>query len=191
MIEIQHINQNTVLGILNLNLFNLKFNILEKRTLEKEGIKHLLGQLNVNYTNLRYNHNNKPFLQNDDRHLSISHSHNYLAIIINTKHQTGIDIELIRLKILNIKHKFCNQNELNYANNNIEMLTCIWSAKETVYKINGVKGVSFSEQIKVNPFSINQPTILASVLLNNNWLTFNLALQKIENYYLTYLLNEI
>lgn len=191
MIEIQHINQNTVLGILNLNLFNLKFNILEKRTLEKEGIKHLLGQLNVNYTNLRYNHNNKPFLQNDYRHLSISHSHNYLAIIINTKHQTGIDIELIRPKILNIKHKFCNQNELNYANNNIEMLTCIWSAKETVYKINGVKGVSFSEQIKVNPFSINQPTILASVLLNNNWLTFNLALQKIENYYLTYLLNEI
>jgi 4'-phosphopantetheinyl transferase len=191
LIEIQHINQNTDLGILNLDLFNLKANCVEKRILEKEGIKYLLNQLNVNYKNLSYNLNNKPFLQNDERYISISHSHKYLAIIINKKHNTGIDIELIRSKILNIKQKFCSINELNYANNAIEMLTCIWSAKETVYKINGIKGISFSEQIKVNQFNINQPNITASVFINNNWINYNLALQKIENYYLTYLLNEI
>ncbi|MCA0429721.1 MAG: 4'-phosphopantetheinyl transferase superfamily protein [Bacteroidetes bacterium] len=191
MIEIQHINQNTEVGLLNLDLFNLKANSVAKRVLEKEGIKYLLSQLNINYSKLCYNQNNKPFLLDNERYISISHSHKYLAIIINKKNNTGIDIELIRPKILNIKQKFCNINELNYANNSIEMLTCIWSAKETVYKINGIKGISFSEQIKVNQFNINQSTITVSIFLNNNWINYNLALQKIENYYLTYLLNEI
>jgi 4'-phosphopantetheinyl transferase len=43
------------------------------------------------------------------KHISISHSHDKLAIIVNEKEATGIDIELIRDKVLKIKHKFLSQ----------------------------------------------------------------------------------
>ena len=55
-------------------------------------------------------------------------------------------------KIFNIQHKFLNKSEiLNIEGNpSIDVLTMIWTSKESIYKAIGLKGISFSENIKID-----------------------------------------
>ena len=73
------------------------------------------------------------------------------AIAFSDCYITGIDIELKESKILNIQDKFLNKAEKrkNEYQSNIDYLTMIWTAKESIYKALGIKGISFSDDIIV------------------------------------------
>ena len=63
-----------------------------------------------------------------------------------------MDVQLKESKILNIQNKFLNKFEkLNIGGNpSIDILTMIWTSKESIYKAIGLKGVSFSKNIKID-----------------------------------------
>ena len=106
MINIRKIDLFVTIGILDLKGFSETRINLQKRELEKVGTQFLLAEmLKSNDFNLEYTQYGKPFLVGKTEHISISHSYNKLAIIINTKETTGIDIELIREKVVNIQQK--------------------------------------------------------------------------------------
>jgi len=191
LIEIQQINESVKLGIIDLNEFNKTHSLELKRDIEKRSLIALLNALGINSDDLIYNENNKPFLAAGKPFLSITHSFQYLAVVVNTEMLTGIDMELKRSKISNIQSKFCNSAELQFAENDIDKLTCLWCAKETVYKVKGLKGISFKEHIKVKPFQKGDAVIYASIMESDSWRTYKLALTSKEDYYLTYLLNEV
>ena len=75
-----------------------------------------------------------------------------LAIIINISENTGIDIELVRDKVLKIQHKFLNKKELLFAKDNVEKLITIWAAKEAMYKVYGLKELDFITNLFVEDF---------------------------------------
>jgi len=99
-----------------------------------------------------YDEHNKPFLKNSKKHISLSHSHNFMAVIIDDK-ETGIDIELIKPNVLKIKEKFMNNDELNAVGkeNIAEKLTLYWCVKESLYKYYGKRKLTFKENLMVEP----------------------------------------
>jgi 4'-phosphopantetheinyl transferase len=91
----------------------------------------------------------RPYLCEQNGHVSISHSHAYAAAIIDTHKPVGIDIERIDTKILGIRKKFLFEKEFS---EDIRHMTQYWCIKETGYKLAGEKGISFKDDIIVAPF---------------------------------------
>lgn len=92
----------------------------------------------------------KPYLIDNQGNISISHSREYACCVIDQNHNIGFDIEFIQPKIINILPKILSEKELENFSGEIEEGTKYWSIKEAAYKLNGKKGVSFSEGIFIN-----------------------------------------
>lgn len=192
MIEVFNIKKGFFYGLLNLNEFSVKENLINKRDIESKGKLYLIKELLGKHIDVNNNDKGKPYLVNDTRHISISHSHNKLAIIVNEYEPTGIDIELIRDKVIKIKHKFLSSNEIKNANDDVEKLLIYWAAKETLYKIYGLKEVDFIKHLFVKPFTKhNLGTIIGEINLPNYTESFNLNYQILDDYVLVYALNKI
>jgi len=192
LIQVFNIKEGLFFGLLDSKAFAVHENLSVKREIETKGkdflSKYLLGDDCI----IAYDDKGKPYLSEDSRHISISHSHDKLAIIVNEHESTGIDIELIRDKVLKIKHKFLSQNELAEANDDVEKLLIYWAAKETLYKIYGLKEVDFIEHLFVKPFTKhNLGTIIGEIRLPNFTESYHLNYQILENYVLVYALNKI
>ncbi len=192
MIEVFNIKKGLFFGLLNLKEFSIAHNFTLKRELETEGKNYLISRLIDANCKIIYDDKGKPHLENDSRHISISHSHDKLAIIVNDTEATGIDIELIRDKVLKIKHKFLSATELEETGNDVEKLLVYWAAKETLYKIYGLKEVDFISNLFVKPFNKhNLGTIIGEINLPNLNKTFELNYQSIDDYILVYALSEL
>ena len=190
MLTVKHINAQIVLGILDLDLFQSQNPGLNKRALEKSGSLYALQQITQNQHSLiGYTEAGKPFLANSHAHISISHSHARLTLMLNHQQNCGIDIELIRDKVLQIKHKFLNPNEATVAGNNTEHLIRYWAAKETLYKLHGLKGLDFIENLKVEDFEDNK--IIGKITKQHYNKSFLLQWEKLANYIVVYSLHEI
>ncbi len=187
MIQVHHINNHLVYGILNLTEYSAVYPTNTNREKEVAGKNYLLQHLIGDVSKLTYDDKGKPYLVDDTRHISISHSHDRLVIILNDKEETGIDIELIREKVLKIKHKFLKKVELVDANDDVEKLLIYWAAKETLYKIYGLKEVDFVHHLYVKPFIKEASgTIIGEIKLLKFHQLFELHYQLIDNYVLVY-----
>ena len=190
MVEIREINGQIRIGLLDLKAFSVLNNMIVKRDIEKAGTQYLLKQvLKTETFALNYTPENKPFLDNSSEHISITHSHDKLAIILNKKEPTGIDIELIRDKVKNIQHKFLNKNEQRFANNDVDKLLTFWAAKEALYKVYGLKEVDFSLHLFVKEFEGTE--MLGRIELKGFSKSYRLRNETIDNYKMVYVLNEI
>lgn len=145
--------------------------------------------LEAGYTDfdLYYDIFGKPHLQ-DGQHISITHSHEFAAIIISNQ-KVGIDIELQREKIKSIASKFCDA-ELSFlveqSQDYIPKLTVIWGAKEAIFKIRNEKGISFKNHIRIQQFDLNDQYANAQLLFDAVPQNYDLYFQEIENFGLVY-----
>lgn len=188
MIQVFNINKGLCWALMDLNEFAVLKNISLKREIESQGKNHLIDFLLKKTIQIDYDNNGKPFLKGDSRHISISHSFGKLAIIVNEHQTTGIDIEIIRDKVLSVKHKFLSLSELEDAGEDIEKLLIYWSAKETLYKIYGVKQINFIKHLSVKPFTKSlSGNLVGSVQFSNtNIELFELNYHFIQNYVIVY-----
>ncbi|MEK6616384.1 MAG: 4'-phosphopantetheinyl transferase superfamily protein [Bacteroidota bacterium] len=148
-------------------------------------------------TQIIYDEHGKPCLENSTLHISLSHSHNLLAVIID-KQETGIDIELIKPKVIRIKEKFMNEAELNslQKENQEEQLTIYWCAKESLYKLYGKKELVFKKHLLIEPFQYSEKGIIMGWIKNTSVnKSFALQYEKLnsgnDNYMLAYIINHV
>ena len=130
------------------NLLKLKkSNILREQFL---AIRKLLALENSDYK-ITYDINGKPLL-NSIYNISISHSHEIAAVAISDNSKIGLDVQLKESKIFNIQNKFLNKSEKSNIGDDptVDILTMVWTSKESIYKAIGLKGISFSENIKID-----------------------------------------
>lgn len=151
-------------------------------------VRKLLQEAGFNDLDLYYDEDGKPHLK-DVKNISITHSHNFSAIIISDE-VVGIDIELQREKIIRIADKFVDKearylNKINAANY-IKKLTVIWGAKEAIYKIRNEKGLSFKDHIVVNAFDLGNNDTVAQVNFEGASQKYNVVYQEIEDFTLVY-----
>jgi len=143
-----------------------------------------------NQYHLSYDEKGKPFLDNGYS-ISISHSNEYAAILLDKKNQCGVDIEKISLKVDRIKHKFLSKNELSFAslyNNDIELLTVMWCAKEALYKYYGKKEVIFDEHLLLQLNPTNLSCLKGEIAIGDFHQYLDLATEKIDDFMLVYTL---
>jgi phosphopantetheinyl transferase len=115
-------------------------------------VRKLLKHAGYEDANLYYNEYGRPFL-NDDKHISITHSFEFAAVLISEQ-EAGVDIEKNREKIVNIQHRFVNTEVDSLSEEDlVKQLTVIWGAKESMYKTYPYGGLSFHNHIGINPFS--------------------------------------
>ena len=136
-----------------LNKDDKKLFKLKKNNLLKEqflATRKILSNENSDYI-ITYDLDGKPIL-NSEFNISISHSYEIAALVISNNLKFGMDVQFKESKILNIQNKFLNEFEkINIGHDpSIDILTMIWTSKESIYKAIGLKGISFSENIKID-----------------------------------------
>ena len=116
-------------------------------------IRHLMLLEGYQDKDLYYDQLGKPHLHNG-QYISITHSYEFTGIILSRREKVGIDIEKQRDKIIRIAHKFTTLNTKDYRQNTPEIvrkLTLLWGAKESIYKISAIEGLSFLQNIYLEP----------------------------------------
>jgi len=118
------------------------------------------------YIDCKMDDHGKPYLVNSDTHISLSHSYDYAAVIIGKEKKVGVDIELIKMKIKSIKHKFLSDVELaqKQIGDNTNGLYVCWCAKEAIYKWHGKKGLEFKRDIHIKPFKLKDEGNLTALV---------------------------
>ena len=141
-----------------LNLTNYELEILAKRKNSKKALEFLCSRLllrlcKLDPNDLSYNEFGAPILKSG-KFVSISHCKNYVTLLLSNQ-SCGVDIETKRKQILNIKHKFLNQTDINNISmENISDITLIWTLKEAIYKLCQYPGINFKDQIFVSTIDI-------------------------------------
>jgi 4'-phosphopantetheinyl transferase len=155
------------------------------RKLEYLSVRALLAELLGKETKIVYNKNNKPFLSDGSRFISISHSHKLTSILLSTNEKVGIDLEFMSSNIAAIAFKFINVKEK--VSLEIEKrryhLYIHWCAKEALYKICDKEGISIRNNITIEPFVVGEAgEIKGRVHTNKINESFDLFYSRYDNY---------
>ncbi len=155
------------------------------RKLEFLSVRALLSELIGPEAKIVYNKNNKPFLKDGSRFISISHSYKLTAILLSTNEKVGIDLEYMSSNIATLAFKFLNRKE-RVAKETEERryhLYIHWCAKEALYKICDKDGINIKKDITIAPFKVNDSgEIRGKVRTDKINESFDLCYSKYDNY---------
>ncbi|CAN5474669.1 4'-phosphopantetheinyl transferase superfamily protein [soil metagenome] len=133
-------------------------------------IRLLLKKLNRNFT-ISYLDSGKPYLENADAHISISHTKDFAGIIISDTCAVGIDLERILPRIEKIAHKFVSDEEEKFVrgNNELEKLFVIWGVKEVLFKMHSIGELIFKEHLIVSPFEFSDSGLATATIAKDDF----------------------
>ncbi len=163
----QHtINETTKLGIWQIgedeNFFLAKVPLQQNITHPHKRLQHLSGRYLLQYLfpdfpyeEILIADTRKPYLPNEQYHFSISHCGDYAAAIVSSTHRVGIDIEIPTEKVERVAYKFIHENDKDFmssfdSSTNYELLTILWSAKESLFKWYSLGGIDFKENMHLH-----------------------------------------
>ena len=127
------------------------------KKLESVAARYCLHQLSPEFESLILvqNDRNRPFFQDSDWHISLTHSYPYVAAACSRQNRIGIDLEKPGRNIEKIAPRFLCPTELTKWKDASTVLTLAWSAKESIYKAVGKPGLSFQKEIEIIDFDQN------------------------------------
>lgn len=145
-------------------------------------VRMLLQHLGYSDFDLYYDSFGKPHLM-DGKCISISHSHEFSAIAVST-HSIGIDLELVKEKILKIASRFMDVSHLENLSDTekIQKATVIWGIKESIFKIKSLEGISFPNHIFENKFNLEDKITKAQLRFNAEIENYNVVFNFVEDY---------
>lgn len=152
-------------------------------------IKHLLDD---NTKGIVYDNNGKPFLKDSDKHISVTHSGKFSALIYSDR-PVGIDIENIKPKIIPIADKFMHDSEFENVDKRYlsEQLYIYWGAKEALYKLYGQKNIIFKENIIIEGFPYkSKDSIKGKIKTTNFEKDYTLYYEYIDGYSFVYVVDQ-
>jgi 4'-phosphopantetheinyl transferase len=155
------------------------------RKLEFLSVRALLSELIGKEAKIVYNKNNKPFLKDGSRFISISHSYKLTAILLSTNEKVGIDLEYMSTNIAAIAFKFLNRKEkvTKEQDERKYHLYIHWCAKEALYKICDKEGISIRKNITIDQFNVKESgEIKGHVHTDKINESFDLYYSKYDNY---------
>jgi len=125
----------------------------KQRKIEWIATRLLLMELLGKYYEIHHDIYGKPFIRGE-YNISLSHSKDFVAIVLNRRPVVGIDIQHMSGKIAKVALRFLNPEEYNSIDQHkkIQHLYANWCAKETLLKIYGKKLIDFKKNILIPPF---------------------------------------
>jgi 4'-phosphopantetheinyl transferase len=142
---------------------------------------------------VEYDKSGKPFLAGSDYHISVTHTDDFAAVIMSRSSKVGIDIERIRPRVAKVKERFLSQDEIAClgAEKELEQLTLAWCAKESIYKMYGVRALDFREHIRLEIPPSAGIGFRAEVNYSGKKNLYRLFSEQNGNYMLVYLLESM
>ena len=127
----------------------------ESHRKQKLAVRALINEVFEEKMYLNHHDNGKPYLENCATNISITHTDNYVAIIIHEEEEVGIDIESLERDFSAVEKKALSEDEiddLEDSSRKNEQLAIYWCAKEAIFKRMSQNRVIFAEQIEVEKF---------------------------------------
>ena len=145
-------------------------------------VRMLLQHVGHSDFDLYYDAFGKPHL-NGEKHISISHSREFSAIVISDK-KIGIDLEKLKDKTLKIAPRYMDISQLEELSEEEKIVkaTIVWGIKETIFKIKNESGISFPEHIFESPFNLEDKKAKAQLKFNNKIEDYTIVFDSIEDY---------
>lgn len=147
-------------------------------------IKELCGE----EKKICYHASGKPYLEDKSCNISISHTKNYVALMLHKTLEPGIDIEKRSERVLKLKEKFMSNNELNSIDPLHKALHVLlhWSAKESLFKVLPESKIDFIEHLHIRPFNLaTKGSFEAYETRSNNQQKFTVHYEIFNDFVLT------
>lgn len=127
----------------------------EQRRRERLAVRALLNTIFDEKVYLGHHDNGKPYIQNMAMEISISHTTDYVVIMIHPDEDLGIDIERLDRDFSAVEKKALSEDEIDDLSDRKRslQLAIYWCAKEAIYKRMSINGVDFAEQIEIERFN--------------------------------------
>lgn len=129
------------------------------RRQEYLAVRAMASTMGIKPEAIAYLPSGKPFLKDNSLTISISHTKNYVAVLLSSHALAGVDVEHRSERIRKIRHKFMHSDEeknLRQINNPIgetDGLLLHWCAKESLFKAVPEEGVDFKQELRISDFS--------------------------------------
>ena len=134
------------------------------RIIEWLSVRALLFKIQGKHHPVLYHESGRPYLEDDNLSISISHTKGYVAVIVSDKTDVGIDIEHYAQRIHKVASKFMRADEPvdEYRGDTTWKLLLHWSAKETMFKSIDDEGIDFREHLHIMPFKTEEEGMFES-----------------------------
>lgn len=121
---------------------------------QRLAVRALLNELFEDKVYLSHHDNGKPYLENMATNISITHTENFVAVILHEEEEVGIDMECQDRDFSAVEKKALSEDEIDDLDDERknEQLAIYWCAKEAIFKRVSAYNVNFSEQIEVERF---------------------------------------
>lgn len=144
------------------------------------------------FIDLRVDEFGKPYLNNIDQKLSISHSGKFVTVLLSNK-DCGIDIQEIDPHIERVAKKFISEEEFENMDDEdrLEQIHVFWCAKEALYKFYGKRKLDFRKNMEIFPFTFAEKGIVTGRIEKDKYLKeLPVYYRKIDDYILAYVLGK-
>ena len=121
---------------------------------QKLAVRALLDAMFEAKVYLSHHDNGKPYIENNATNISITHTNDYVAVILNDLEDVGIDCESLDRDFSAVEKRALSEEEIEDLDDDKrnEQLAIYWCAKEAVYKKLSQYKVDFAEQIEIDSF---------------------------------------
>lgn len=161
----------------------------EKRKVEWLATRVLINQIIGPEFSISYLNTGKPILKHDQfKHISISHSRDFAAVILHEHLNVGIDIEETTRDYTRIEKRYLSDLEIRQTDKNPQLQCLYWCAKEAIFKMVDDEGIEFRQQIHIIPEPENQYS--AKFISGNKESTYKLHHQLISEHCMVWVADE-
>ena len=159
----------------------------KKRALEWMSTRLILQELTNDNKTVKHNSQGQPFLSDKSYQISISHSNDYVVVLLHKSKKVGVDIENFSHRILKIEKRFISQEEYIDPKNRTLHLILHWCAKETLYKLMDSTEIIFKDHLHIQPFKIEKKGLIkANESLTEDRATFDIQYEVNPDFVLTW-----
>ena len=142
----------------------------ENHRRQKLAVRALINEVFEEKMYLNHHDNGQPYFENCATNISITHTDNYVAIIIHDEDEVGIDVESLDRDFSVVEKKALSEDEIDdlEKDKRNEQLAIYWCAKEAIFKRMSQNRVDFAEQIEVEKFNVRKEGELEATFIHKD-----------------------
>ena len=158
---------------------------IKNESLRKQrlAVRALLDAMFEEKVYLSHHDNGKPYIENNAINISITHTDQYVAVILNDEDEVGIDCESLNRDFSAVEKKALSDEEIGDLEDEQknEQLAIYWCAKEAILKLTSQYDVDFAEQIQIDGFRYRNEGELSATFTDKDGYE-----QELNLYYFTF-----
>ena len=158
---------------------------IKNESLRKQrlAVRALLDAMFEEKVYLSHHDNGKPYIEYNAINISITHTDQYVAVILNDEDEVGIDCESLNRDFSAVEKKALSDEEIGDLEDEQknEQLAIYWCAKEAIFKLTSQYDVDFAEQIQIDGFRYRNEGELSATFTDKDGYE-----QELNLYYFTF-----